>query len=198
MSNDKQQQYEVIYNVNLNNNQNGDIITFYNNVFISTMKSFIVTLNKKSIKSINDKSQTPQIKNPLISRKIIDSPLASVLPSGLQHIKKTGNQKNPIMTPKTHMLYAFAESPLMKINDNNLKNTLKSTIHSKKLIDFEETHNGGKNEITIQKNFNKYENEQLSKIDETVNENALEKQDISFMKNSKKNKMNSHLNSLIF
>ncbi len=184
MKSDKQQAYEVIYSVNLANNQKGDIITFYNNIFISTMKSFIVTLNKKTIKTTNEKSQTPLIKNPLISKKMMDSPLSSVLPSGLQNMKKSINQKNSIMTPKTHMLYAFAESPLMKLNDVHLKNA-KTNVQSKKLINFEESMNGGKKEAT-QKNFMKYENEKLGKIDETNNENLFEKMENSIPKNSNK------------
>lgn len=178
MSNDKQQSYEVIYNVTMNLNQKVDIITFYNNVFISTMKAFI-GINKTSLKAFKDKSQTPQIKNPLISKKIIDTPLSSVLPSGFQNLRKIGNEKNPIMTPKTHMLYAFAESPLMKISENNVKKNLKINISSKKLIDFEESRNGGKNEI---KNCTKHEKEQLSKIDESNNENLFEKIENSTIK----------------
>lgn len=86
------------------------------------------------------------------------------------------------MTPKTHMLYAFAESPLMKINENQLKKNVKPNIQSKKLIDFEDCSNGGK---TInQKNFRKYESEELSKIDETNNENFLEKFNNQTVKNS--------------
>ena len=142
------------------------------------MKSFIVTLNKKNVKK---GSQTPQIKNPFISQKIMDSPLSSVLPSGLHNFKKM-EPKNSMMTPKTHMLYAFAESPLMKMNENQLKKNVKPNIQSKKLIDFEDCSNGGK---TInQKNFRKYENEELSKIDETNNENFLEKLNNPTVKNS--------------
>lgn len=168
MSTDKQQTYEVIYNVDLGKDQKGDIITFYNQLFISTIKSFIMNLNKKSSKNFNEKSQTPSIKNPLISKKIMDSPISVVLPSGLQSMKKNLNPKNSIMTPKTHMLYAFSESPLMKIPENNLKK--KTVIHSKKLINFEEPIYGGKVE---EKNFSKYENEQqLGKIYETNCENS--------------------------
>jgi hypothetical protein len=149
------------------------------------MKSFIVTLNKKSSKIMTIGSQTPQIKNPLISQKIIDSPLSSVLPSGLQNFKKLEPQKNGLMTPKTHMLYAFAESPLMKINESQLKKNDKPNVQSKKLIDFEDSLNGGKNITVNLKNFKKYEKEELSKIDETNNENFIEKANNSTVKNSK-------------
>ena len=144
------------------------------------MKSFIVTLNKKNVKK---GSQTPQVKNPFISQKIMDSPLLSVLPSGLQNFKKI-DTRNSMMTPKTHMLYAFAESPLMKINDNQLNKNMKTNIQSKKLIDFEDCSNGGKTLNQNQKNFKKYENEELSKIDETNNENFFEKLNNSTVKNS--------------
>lgn len=134
MSTDKQQTYEVIYNVDLGKDQKGDIITFYNQLFISTIKSFIMNFNKKSSKNFNEKSQTPSIKNPLISKKIMDSPLSVVLPSGLQSMKKNLNPKNSIMTPKTHMLYAFSESPLMKIPENNLKKKLLSIAKSSLIL----------------------------------------------------------------
>lgn len=176
MSTDKQYSYEVIYNVDLGKNQKGDIITFYNQCFISTIKMFIVSFSKKNQKHL--KSQTPQIKNPLISKKIMESPLTGVLPNGLQSLKKNFNQKNNIMTPKTYMLYAFSESPLMKIPGNTLKK--KVALHSKKLIDFEDSVNGGHIE---EKSYIKYEKEQqLSKIYESKNETISEKKDI---KNSK-------------
>lgn len=113
----------------------------------------------------------------------MDSPLSSVLPSGLHNFKKI-ETKNSMMTPKTHMLYAFAESPLMKINENQLKKNVKQSIQSKKLIDFEDCVNGGKTINPNQKNFRKYENEELSKIDETNNENFLEKLNNPTVKNS--------------
>ena len=135
-----------------------------------------MSFNKKTQKYA--KSQTPQIKNVLISKKIIDSPLSGVLPSGIQSLKKNINQKNPIMTPKTHMLYAFSESPLMKIQENTLKK--KINLHSKKLNDFEDSINGGRNE---EKTFSKFDKEQLSKIYETNNENIPEKKEIRNGKN---------------
>lgn len=175
----------MIYKVKLMSNpEKGDIIMFYNQEFIPIMKSFIVTLQRRN-KLPPRGSMTPHVKNPLIPQKILDSPLSMVLPSGLQNCKKKENAQNSIaMTPKTHMLYAFAESPLMKISEGTLAKP-KASVQSKKLIDFEDSFNGGKTINPNQRHFRKHERDELSKIEELNTENLMEKTNPAENKKSK-------------
>ena len=86
---------EVIFNVYISPTKKCDIINFYNKFFIPSLKSFIVNLPNNFAKKEN------------IEKGIISSSLQNIIP---EEIKKSYNS----MTPKTQLLYAFTESPLIK------------------------------------------------------------------------------------
>jgi hypothetical protein len=108
-------------NVRLTNEfQTGDIINFYNNVFVGYMKTYLLALNK----SIPMQAAKPRIQalNP-------ESPLREHLPqpllrysaspqSGVSSITRSPGRL-AFMTPRTRRLYAFGESPSQALESIN-------------------------------------------------------------------------------
>ncbi|EGR27249.1 hypothetical protein IMG5_199290 [Ichthyophthirius multifiliis] len=76
---------ELIYDMPLGeNNKTGDIVTLYNNIFIQSVKNYILN-TAKNINSTNEIiNNTNQIKNPAITTPIFTSPLKSMLPSDVR------------------------------------------------------------------------------------------------------------------
>ncbi|KAM3140311.1 hypothetical protein pb186bvf_007667 [Paramecium bursaria] len=117
---------KMVCNVYINYDTMGDIVQYYNQIFIPQVKQFLVKMTQE-IKLTNI-PQSPLInKNPALNNKILASPLRDVLPRVL-------------MTPSTQLLYAYQESPLLKQpvkdkeNINNLNNL--QTLNNSSRIDY--------------------------------------------------------------
>ncbi|KRW99451.1 Cyclin-like protein [Pseudocohnilembus persalinus] len=154
---------EIIYNLNISENQKGDIITYYNQVFIQKIKSYIIS-KKQEFQQENNQQSRPSTpgcitgkyqslqqysKNPVLNTQILQSPLKMMIPSNLQNVRKSLNKLPGHMTPQTQMLYAYNESPLLKMGKQNNRF---SNLQSKKMINFDELSiNNQKNNLNVQK-----------------------------------------------
>ena len=113
-------------------NQDGTIISFYNDVFIkrTELKDFIVgSFTDSNNRNIN--AQKNSKKN-----IVLMSPLKAIIPKELM-FKGQGNNHNiskakGSITPQTQLLYAYNESPILKYEVNSFKGPLKT----KKALNF--------------------------------------------------------------
>lgn len=106
--------------IELNNGEFGDIIKFYNEVFIPPVRGYIKTLKTTPqpphISPVMNFSKTPQPehKRPMVPIFSIQSPLKETLNSPYGHCLplSVSNKRfsSTLMTPLTKTLYAFGES----------------------------------------------------------------------------------------
>ena len=124
---------EIIYNVYINDNERGDLVRFYNAVYISHMKSHL--FSSFGDKTVEMKSQTPYAKKPIISALTLSSPLKESLPQAMTNLSLANKRKSPMskhsMTPMTSALYAYPES-------SGIGDPQQAEPASKRLINFEE------------------------------------------------------------
>jgi hypothetical protein len=188
--------HEIIYNVYIDSQRKGDIILFYNTVFITPMRSFIYSQSIKK-PATQTRPASPSLQNPIIPNLPLQSPLKAMIPAGINSLslsnaanngKKTpiysSYGKNPmtpsIMTPKTQMLYAFAESPFL--NSGELSRRPSGNLNSKKILNFEQVDNKENNDYNRKKmpGSTKYS---MEKIIETHQENVQDTTSIKCKKN---------------
>ena len=132
--------------IELNNGEFGDIIKFYNEVFIPPVRSYIKTLKttQPHISPVmNNFSKTPQPehKRPMVPIFSIQSPLKEALSSPYGHLPLSVSNKrfsSTLMTPLTKTLYAFGES-LESPHKNymDFKTKIISNQRNLKKLDFE-------------------------------------------------------------
>lgn len=102
--------------IEINPNEEGDIIKFYNEIFIPAVKNFIMSLknigNILSPISTNPRMFHPQseMKKPTVPLFSITSPLRETLNTPYNVPMTVNNKKNPSLTPVTKTLYSFGES----------------------------------------------------------------------------------------
>lgn len=182
---DKQLHNDVLYEVYISDYMTSDIIQFYNNNFINRMKAFLIDFVQKNSKTTSSKRlMTPQIKSQIVAKSILESPLHTLLPPGVQNMKSSSLIKAGVMTPKTHLLFAFTESPLLKKDYKfgrlNIAKNL-NNLNSKKLIDFDEANKEFANnenqrpELMKKKLTMRYDKDHLEEITENYNENIVDK-----------------------
>lgn len=128
-------------------NQNGNIISFYNDVFIkkTELKDFIVSSFTDS-NSRNINAQRNSKKN-----IVLMSPIKAIIPKELMFKGQGNNYKNKgNITPQTHLLYAYNESPILKYEVNSFKGKGKIPLNfeeqSKVMVERENKKYGGSNE----------------------------------------------------
>ena len=135
---------DIIYNVHISEKEKGDLVRFYNAVYISQLKNFL--FNAFGTKSIDIKSQTPQIKKPLIPALALASPLKDSLPQNMMSMSLMNNKKSPMlkhrMTPTSNAPYIFNDFSVYG-SDPSANN-----MTSKRLINFEDG-NGTENTIQL-------------------------------------------------
>ncbi len=165
------------------------------------MKAFLIDFVQKNCKiPASKKFMTPQIKSQIISKSILESPLHTLLPPGVQNMKNSNLIKNGVMTPKTNLLFAFTESPLLKkeykFGKLNIAKNL-NNLNSKKLIDFDEANKefvnneNQKPELMKKKLTIRYDKDHLEEIAENNSENIPDKNE-NYYKSSKQNNYNNN------
>ena len=87
---------DTVYNCRLSDTKKGDIISLYNQVFIHSVKNFLISLPSHKMSSIKN-----------VQNGILTSPLKEIVSPS------SGKQLVP-NTPKTQILYAYLESPFVK------------------------------------------------------------------------------------
>lgn len=128
--------------MNISDTEKGDLVRFYNVVYISQMKGFLFG-TFGGAKSSDLKSQTPIIKRPIIPALALASPLKDSLPQNILSLTLANQKKSPMlkhaMTPMTNALYAFGESP------HRGNEQLSNNINSRRHINFEDNSNAENN-----------------------------------------------------
>eukprot|EP01017_Pseudomicrothorax_dubius_P026412 TRINITY_DN2945_c0_g2_i2.p1 TRINITY_DN2945_c0_g2~~TRINITY_DN2945_c0_g2_i2.p1 ORF type:complete len:992 (+),score=245.91 TRINITY_DN2945_c0_g2_i2:123-3098(+) len=185
----KQLHQEIIYAIEVEPGRKGDLILFYNTVFIAAMKTFILGMgsSRKQSGFAAMKPPSPGIKRPIINVSGLQSPLKALLPTAMQNFsvgaqsqgKKNGLRSplsGSVMTPKTQFLFAFGETPSVRHEGPS------KSVASKKMINFDaevgnenvNTSNLSSSSISnsiLMKKEAKYGQIQLEKITETKTEN---------------------------
>ena len=131
-------------------NTTGDIIQFYNEVFVRHMKNYLLALSRSTappvskprLPAFNPSSPLPlSLPQPMISYSPSPSPLPVRSPL-----------RSPFMTPRTRRLYAFGESPSANLDSIN-----RMMQRNDKLFDEEDLGNPTKRPKHIEKIFNEGE-----------------------------------------
>lgn len=146
---DSANSHQVIYEVLIHENEKADIITFYNKRFIPTFKQFLINLSNNNNTNNNDNDNDGNNtynsnSNHYLSRQQFQSPLKQLIPADLKqkltHLKTKSQHSlvppshSHFMTPRTHFLYAYQESPTVK---HQFRAT-QAPLNSRKVLNFDD------------------------------------------------------------
>ena len=105
----------------LEGNTSGDIIRFYNEIYVKYMKTYLIALNKNISYSRNE-PRIPSLNPSSPLRYSLPPPMISYSPSEPRNLLSSP-LRSPYATPRTKRLYAFGESPSYQLDIiNNMMN----------------------------------------------------------------------------
>ena len=113
---DKEEWNEIVYNIYMEEEgKTGDLIKYYNAVFIRNLKGFLYNL--KGGEHYNEDSQQHVIKKPLIPILNVSSPLRESLPYRFNQIMRSPIIR-PGLTPFSSLLHAESPSRALDITNS--------------------------------------------------------------------------------
>lgn len=104
--------------VRIDQNSTGDIIRFYNEVYIKYMKTYLMPLSKGIVTSHRIEPRIPSLNPASPLRYSLPPPMISFSPSDSRHCLSSP-LRSPYATPRTKRLYAFGESPSFHLDAIN-------------------------------------------------------------------------------
>lgn len=149
--------------IEINDTEQGDIIKFYNEVYIPAVKSFIISLKSTDKKFNTPMAMSPsprvfypqsEIKRPTVPLFPMQSPIKEALNSPFHLPMSVNNRKysSTLLTPLTKKLYSFGEtleSPQKNLYD--FKNKIMGNPRILKRIDFDNNDLVNKNKMMLKK-----------------------------------------------
>ena len=102
----------------IDQNTTGDIIRFYNEVYIRYMKSYLLPLSKGIAANARSEPRIPSLNPASPLRYNLPPPLISYSPSESRNCLSSP-LRSPYATPRTKRLYAFGESPSYQLDAIN-------------------------------------------------------------------------------
>jgi hypothetical protein len=100
----------IFRNVRLENSSNGDIIRFYNEVYVKYMKNYLMALTNKSGSVQRNEPRIPSLSPSSPLKYSLPPPMIIYSPSESRNCLSSP-LRSPYATPKNKRRYAFGESP---------------------------------------------------------------------------------------